>query len=196
MPFADRFPELHEGLRAAYAEPHRAYHNWSHVEAMLGHFGRLRPLVAAPEAMELAIYYHDAVCTPVLIGNEVRSARRLARELAGQVREAVLTRARRLVLATALHRVPALESQDFRADCALFLDMDLAILGSEREAFESYERAIRREFAAVPEGLYRTVRRGIFRRFLARPAIYGSEAFRRTHEALARANLRRALAEL
>lgn len=195
-PFAERFPVLHEGLRAAYAEPHRAYHNWAHVEALLGHFERLRPQVAEPEAMELAIHYHDAVCTPVLIGNEVRSARRLVRELAGQVDGAMLERARRLVLATALHRVPVRERRDFRADWALFLDMDLAVLGTEREAFDRYERAIRREFAAVPGGLYRAVRRGIFRRFLARRAIYGSEAFRETHEAPARANLGRALAGL
>lgn len=194
--FPHRFPVLAAGLRAAYGEPHRAYHNWTHVEAMLGHFARLRARAAVPEAVELAIYYHDAVCDPLSLRNEANSARRMCRELAGLVDAGVLARARHLVLATAVHRVPRRGPADLRADCALFLDIDLAILGVAPADFDAYEQAIRREYRAVPERVYRLVRKGIFRRFLLRPAIYHTRDFRLTHERPARDNLVRAVAAL
>ena len=66
--FADRFPDLLQSLKARYGEPHRAYHTWAHVEALLGHFGQLD--WTSPEAVEIAIYYHDAVYQPMSPTNE------------------------------------------------------------------------------------------------------------------------------
>ena len=81
-------------------------------------------------------------------------------------------------------------------DCALFLDMDLAILGSAPAAFDAYEQAVRREYDWVSEPQWIAGRRAVLAGFLARPAIYATAAFRATHEAAARRNLAEAMARL
>jgi predicted metal-dependent HD superfamily phosphohydrolase len=82
------------------------------------------------------------------------------------------------------------------SDCALFLDMDLAILGSAAEEFAAYERTVRLEYDWVPEKAWITGRSQVLRSFLARRFIYVSPKFQRSHEAAARSNLERSLASL
>ena len=83
-----------------------------------------------------------------------------------------------------------------RRDCALFLDMDLSILGSTPDLFAAYEDAVRREYGWVPDALWREGRRKVLQGFLDRPAIYASPQFRASHEAAAHANLMRSLERL
>ncbi len=53
----------------------------------------------------------------------------------------------------------------------------------------AYAQAIRQEYAAVPDELYRPGRRRVLEGFLARPQIYLTERLRALWEAPARANL-------
>ena len=101
-----------------------------------------------------------------------------------------------MIRATAGHAIPDLSDERARRDCALFLDMDLAILGSAADDFAAYEAAVRREYAWVAEPLWVEGRRKVLESFLARPAIYASPQFRASHEAAARQNLARSLAAL
>jgi predicted metal-dependent HD superfamily phosphohydrolase len=77
------------------------------------------------------------------------------------------------------------------ADAQLLVDIDLSILGAERERFDEYERQIRAEYAFVPALIFNAKRRQILRSFLDRPRIYSTPAFS-VLEATARANLARA----
>jgi predicted metal-dependent HD superfamily phosphohydrolase len=101
-----------------------------------------------------------------------------------------------MIRASANHCVPASMQVPAADDCALFLDMDLAILGSPAAEFAAYERAVRREYDWVPEKEWLAGRSQVLRNFLARPFIYASPQFRRSHEAAARLNLRRSLSLL
>jgi predicted metal-dependent HD superfamily phosphohydrolase len=76
------------------------------------------------------------------------------------------------------------------------VDIDLSILGEAAERFDAYERAIRLEYAHVPDDAFRPGRATILRQFLDRPRIYGTDFFRDRYEATARANLARSLAAL
>ena len=63
-------------LEAAYATPPRAYHNWSHVGAVLRHFDAVAagPGWLQPAEVQLAVLYHDAIYEPGRGDNEARSA--------------------------------------------------------------------------------------------------------------------------
>src|SRR5687767_6949665 len=64
----------YDRLTAAYAERHRHYHNQQHIAECLAEFDAARHLVRQPEAIELALWFHDAVYNPRAGDNEERSA--------------------------------------------------------------------------------------------------------------------------
>ncbi|MBO1077463.1 hypothetical protein [Roseomonas haemaphysalidis] len=183
-----------DALRALHTG--RAYHGWPHVQALLALWHRHRAALRDPEAVRLAILYHDAVYDPRRDDNEAASAALLRASEAGRVPPARLDAAEALVLATARHMAPDSLPEAVAADARYFLDMDLAILGASPEAFAAYDAAIRTEYAHVPEADYRAGRAGVLRRLLARNPLYLTEAFRATHDAAARRNLSAALARL
>ena len=78
---------------------------------------------------------------------------------------------------------------DSDPDLALLLDLDLSILAAERATYAAYAEAIRREYAIVPDIIYRPGRRRVLAEFLARPRIYATPHLFDAWEAAARANL-------
>ena len=194
--FVRTFPGQFKALRASYDEPHRAYHNWTHIEALLDQYQVCKEPVQGPDAMMRAILDHDCVYDTLASGNERASADRMARELRGQLDDRVLADATQLILATEKHAVPGALSAGLSADCALFLDFDLSILGAAPGQFDQYETAILEEYRAVPDRIFCQGRKAILERFAARPAIYFTARYRLERETQARANLARAIAAL
>lgn len=185
---------LRDDLRARYGEPHRRYHTVVHLEECLGAFAAAEARgVAAddPGAVEVALWFHDAVHDPKAGDDEARSAA-LARDRLGAaaVAEARVERVAALVLATRHSAVPR------PGDEALVVDVDLAILGADPARFDEYDGQVREEYAWVPGPIYRRERRRVLQGFLARPSIYTTEDFRRRLEEPARGNLARAIARL
>ncbi|PRH87916.1 hypothetical protein C5L14_08370 [Labrys okinawensis] len=182
-------------LLAAYRDPRRHYHGLGHIEAMLAGLQDCRPLLHDAEAVELAIWFHDAVYDAASPDNEERSAD-LAREvLAGQLEQERLEQVAALILATRRHELAGLAGRP-QSDMAYFLDLDLQILGAEAARFDAYEAAVRREYAHVPEAAWRTGRAAVLQRFRARRRLYFSDLFAEKLEEGARANLARSLAKL
>ena len=185
------------GLRARYAEPHRAYHTQAHVDAMLAGLRELDTAIAHADAVELAIWYHDAIYDPAAGDNERRSADLLRTELAGLADAALLAQAESLVCWTADHHIPSGLPADRHQDAALFLDLDMAVLGADRSTFDAYERGIAAEYVPVYGWSGFSAGRAQFlQAMLQRPQLFQSVHFHRLHDAAARANLQRALARL
>jgi predicted metal-dependent HD superfamily phosphohydrolase len=101
-----------------------------------------------------------------------------------------------MIEATATHALPDFGNETTNRDAALFLDMDLSILGAPKAAFDSYEAAVRREYAWVDDKAWRSGRAAVLKKFLARPHIFHTEAFRKRFEAEARKNIQRSIAAL
>ena len=176
-------------LTARYGEPHRAYHDASHITDVLGHFDEVWDAVGwdDPRSVFDAVLWHDAIYDPLAKDNEARSA-----ELAGTF--GASARTRDLIVLTARHGT--LSPADVDRDAALFLDCDTAILAATPAAFDAYDAAVRREYAAVPDDAYRAGRRTFLTTMRDRPRIFLSDLFHQRYDAQARENLARAAQRL
>lgn len=189
--------QVFEVLDRRYSEEQRHYHNWTHVSACLDELEAARSFAIHPAAVEMAVWFHDAVYVPRAPDNEELSAR-MARSAAeslnlssGTVREVET-----LILATRYltdHDTP--EALCPR-DSSLIRDIDLSILGKTREEFDSYEEAIGLEYSSVPDRERRQRRIHILEGFLALPKIYTVPHFQKRYERQARQNLSRSIRRL
>ena len=189
--FVGDAPHLFRPVLSAYSEPLRHYHNVRHIAQCLRELGTAAGACGDLDAVTAAILFHDAVYDPTRHDNEERSA---------DVADAVLRTAgfpderrravRRLILATKHAAAPA------AGDEQLVVDIDLSILGKPREEFDAYERAIRQEYAHVPDSDFADGRTKVLQSFLNRKAIYCTATFGARYEAAARENLRRSVERL
>jgi predicted metal-dependent HD superfamily phosphohydrolase len=183
--------EVFDDLVARYKAPDRTYHNLDHIRACLLEFDAARSLALEPDAVELAIWFHDAVYDSRRSDNEERSAE-LA-EHAGRglgVAESLLQSAVNLILVTRHQQAPA------EGDPMLMVDIDLSILGQPEAIFDAYEHAIRAEYGWVEQHAFIEGRTQVLRRFLERPRLFGTEHFFARYEDQARRNLQRSLDRL
>ncbi|MEI9427472.1 HD domain-containing protein [Mesorhizobium sp. Cs1299R1N3] len=183
-------------LSALYAAEERHYHNLAHIEAMLALARDYRGELGDPEAVEAAIWFHDAIYDSRARDNEARSAALAEQKLAGRIDAGRLGRISAMILATATHQLPLFDDAAAIRDASLFLDMDLSILGAAPEAFDAYERAVRREYGWVEEPMWRAGRGAVLKTFLARPHIFHTQEFRQRFEPQARLNIARSLQAL
>jgi predicted metal-dependent HD superfamily phosphohydrolase len=181
------------GLRMRYGEAHRRYHVWSHIETLLKLKAWCADDVFNHQAVELAIYFHDAIYEPGEDDNEKRSADLMRAVLEKEAAPVNLEVARALILATATHEVPETLEKPVKSDCAVFLDMDLAVLGAAPDVFDAYEAAIREEFIALSDTQWASGRRKFLLAMLDRKTIYLTPRFRNTYEQQAQDNLENAL---
>ncbi|MEK6961277.1 MAG: hypothetical protein AABX47_08970 [Nanoarchaeota archaeon] len=185
----DPGPEF-ERLDIKYRDPNRVYHTWDHIAHCLAESDSARMLFVDPDLASLAIFYHDAVYeTSAKPGdNEDRSAI-LAQKVCF---EAGLSSDRcsalgRYIRATRHDSIPDDE------DCRLIMDIDLAIFGQQAGLFDSYERAIRKEYWFVPLDDYCAHRAAILKDFNDKRPIYLTSFFRERYEGKAHKNLDRSI---
>jgi predicted metal-dependent HD superfamily phosphohydrolase len=189
---APRVPQDALGeLMRAYSSPDRSYHNLAHIQDCLLIFDQTSVLAAHLEEVELAIWFHDAVYDTRRSDNEQKSAEwaeaviqqsGLSREIASRVASSILATRH--------------QEQVTDGDAQLLVDVDLSILGRDSAVFWRYEENIRKEYAWVPEDMFRRERARILRGFLDRQSIYYHREYRERFEARARSNLEEAIARL
>ncbi|RWK44036.1 hypothetical protein [Mesorhizobium sp.] len=187
---------LKRELSALYEAEGRHYHDLGHIEAMLALANDYKASLHDREAVEAAIWFHDAIYDSRAKDNEARSAALAEKKLAGRTDAQRLGRIAAMISATATHELPQFDDENAARDAALFLDMDLAILGAPPDAFDAYEQAVRREYGWVEEPMWRAGRSAVLKNFLARPHIFHTEEFRQRFEAQARQNMARSIEAL
>ena len=82
------------------------------------------------------------------------------------------------------------------ANGAVLCDADLAVLARDPAGYADYAAAIRREYAHVPDELFRRGRAAILRGLLEQPALFRTPSAVNRWEAEARANVAAELRDL
>lgn len=167
-------------LATAYSEPHRAYHNLTHIAELLGWFDRVADDVGWQNAADVyaAILFHDAIYVPGANDNEAKSAEWAVRAGFGNpVAEMINLTQNHTAAAHAGH------------DQAHFLDADMAIVGSPPAQFAAYDAAIAREYPHVPPDAFRAGRKAFLEKLLQTPRIFHTDYFHARLDAQARENL-------
>lgn len=177
-------PGLLGDLISRYSETHRAYHTLQHIAECFEALEPASHLADRLGEVQIALWFHDAVYDPRTSDNEQRSAELAAVSLVrAGAEEETSSRVRALILATRHDTVPT------ESDAKLIVDIDVAILGSERERFLEYETQIREEYSWVPEEAFRLRRAELLSVFIQRDFVYGTQWFRQRLEQRARANI-------
>ena len=159
--------ETYQALVSAYSEKHRHYHNITHIDAVLKHLDSVSSLVSDPVAVEIALWFHDAIYKTRSSTNELDSANWAVSFLkANGCDSAVSERVYALIMAT-LHT-----SNTSTNDESLIVDIDLSILGCPEPVYDRFERDVRKEYKWVPWFLYKKKRRVILEGLLGRERVY------------------------
>jgi len=182
---------LGASLGDRHAEPQRAYHGLRHVLAVLDTTALLDPARSAEPALQLAAFFHDAVYDPTSPSNEEDSAVMAEAELGRlDVTREVIAETARLIRATNGHQTDGTPATE------LFLDADLAILGTPPQLYDRYATAIRLEYGHLADDAYRSGRAEVLQHFLDRPRLFFTKAGRERFEKQARLNLTREIEDL
>lgn len=176
---------LRDELIAAYGSETRGYHDQRHLNEVFVRVGELAATVDFDRAaVILAAWFHDGVYDGQADAEE-RSAVWAELSLAElAVAPDVIAEVARLVRLTAGHHP---ESTDPNG-CALS-DADLAILASPPERYAEYCADVRKEYADVPDNLFRQGRAEILNDLLAKPTLFHTAYALESWEARARKNV-------
>ena len=179
--------EVQADLRRRLGGPDRRFHNLQHIHDCLHRFDEVASLLVDRDAVEVGLWFHDAVYVPSDCENERHSAELFLARSKG-ANPVFRRRVCGLILATR-HQSPSLTS-----DRRFIEDIDLAGFGAPWEEFMREGDLLREEFAAQTDAKYYTGQVGFLARLKRRPWFFATEYFRDRYEAKAQANLDRLLA--
>jgi predicted metal-dependent HD superfamily phosphohydrolase len=178
-------------LARCYSEPHRRYHTFQHLEECLEELDEIEGDEERLALIEVALWFHDAVCQPGSATNAKLSAS-LAKEflLECQASDSVIEFVHDMIMATQDH------SAKDDPDAAIMIALDLNIFARSPQRYGAYEKQLREESASVPFTEYAAQRITWLQGFLDRPVIYESETMRDIYEDQARFNLEEGIKRL
>lgn len=172
-------------LIARHSEPHRRYHNATHVMWVLRHIDEIllsEPRDVDAEAIRAGGLFHDVVYDPTSTMNESESAQLAVDALRGLGWATDrLELIHDMIIATVSHEATSPEAE-------VLLDADLAVLGADPDTYAEYVRCVRLEYGFVDEAGWSTGRATVLRSFLERDTVFTTAAMS-AREQSARRNL-------
>jgi predicted metal-dependent HD superfamily phosphohydrolase len=179
-----------ENLWCRYCEPHRIYHRCTHLLRCFQQMDLAYTLIQDPDAVEMALWFHDAIYIPRSSENEKESAELFVRDAGDHFRPSFIRKVYELILVTA-HKELAQEcNKQFIAD------IDLSSFGVDWEEFLRDTKAVRGEQADSSDAVYYPDHAKFLNSLLGRQRIFGTEFFYGRYEQRAKENITRLLADL
>lgn len=173
-------------LMRLYAEPHRRFHTLQHIDDCLRRFDEVDALIKHPDAVEIALWFHDAIYVPGAPDNEERSVTFFQRESSGAT-PAFAARVADLIMAT-----KHLESAQ-SGDLGFMVDIDLRGFADPWELFMAKGDELRAEHADQSDADYYRAQLRFLGRLENRPFFYCTPYYRSRYEKTAKQNVRRLL---
>lgn len=182
----DDSARIHQLLLDAYREPQRHYHSLAHIEQCMGMFDACKSLATNPDALELAVWFHDVIFEPDQADNERRSADLYLQLSDGVQADEMRRLVERLIMAT-LHDGNSLQDPD----AVYMVDIDLSSFGLSWEEFLRDSENLRRENANLSDAEYYRRKKEFQNCLLDKERFYRSDFFAERLENQARSNLSR-----
>lgn len=180
---------IYAELCSRYGAPYRRFHNLDHIRDCVRRLDEVTPLLDDRDAVELALWFHDAVYEVGATTNERHSAE-LFLDLSAGARFVFRHHVCGLIMATRHARL--IHGNDRR----FMVDIDLSGFGHPWEEFIHNGARLREESVHQTDADYFAAQGVFLGRLQQRPRIFFTDYFHDRYEAQARANLSRVLADL
>ncbi|KAL0478957.1 hypothetical protein AKO1_007842 [Acrasis kona] len=180
-----------------YAEEQRYYHTLDHIEDI---FNKLKDKNLQPfdkHVMSMTVLFHDIIYQPTKHDNEDQSAS-LFLEFAidfcipKEESDVVVE----IILATKNH----MKHKDGSYIMHVFLDLDLSILGSNQQDYDTYAKNIRNEYNHVDDQTFKTERGKFLTSWINKiesgESLFYTDTMRSLYEAKSLINMKRELQNL
>lgn len=176
--------DIYHRLILAYNEPQRVYHTLIHIESCFAMFDEVKHLLDNPDALALAIWFHDAIYELGACDNEKRSADWFMVETKGLFADKLRQQVYTHIMAT-LHCGRTIEGRDSQ----FMVDIDLSSFGMPWPQFLRDSKNVRNERLDIPDHEFYTKQCGFQKALLERPKFFQSDYFFEHYEDQARRNL-------
>jgi len=179
-------------LFSHYSQPERHYHTPAHVQHCLTQVDLVRELLDNPDAVEMALWFHDVIYIPAVgSGENEKASAEFFVECAGKgFEDDFVDRVYRLIMVTTHSETPRDEDERF------MVDIDLSSFGLPWSKFSADSRNVRAEFSNVPDEEFHAKQAAFLRSLLSRERFCFTDFFHGRHEARARNNIERLLAKI
>lgn len=181
---------IYEELAQRYAEPHRRYHTRNHISHCLQQLDLATGLMDCPDAVEMGLWFHDAIYDPRASDNELRSAELFTDIVNDRVAPNFRQTVYDLILITTHPEHPE------RLDEKFIVDIDLSSFALPWEAFKRDSNAVRQEYSHLPDKEFYPGQLEFLQALLERPIFFFTDFFRSRYENVARQNITRYIEEL
>ncbi|MCZ6667783.1 MAG: hypothetical protein O6932_03865 [Gammaproteobacteria bacterium] len=175
---------IHQYLIEAYSETQRVYHTLHHIQHCLSLFDKISSELQNPDAVELAIWFHDLVYQPGAADNEQLSADQFMEMTRGIFDAPLRSTVVELIMAT-LHCGTDIDNSDTK----YMVDIDLSSFGLPWPEFLRDSNNIREEMGCLSDEVFYRKQIAFQRNLLDQPRFFKSDYFYDHYENQARKNL-------
>ncbi len=181
---------IYEQLFSLYSGPQRHYHTPNHLRHCFSQLDLVDHLMDDPIAVELALWFHDAIYDAKASDNEWQSAELFLKLTKGALDADFSQKIYNLILITKHQDLPQTTDEKF------IVDIDLSGFGLPWDEFRRDSQAVRQEFMHLTEEEFFNGQGKFLRSLLDRTRFYATDFFYQRYETTARENLKRHMADL
>lgn len=170
-----------------YAMPDRHYHNLDHLRQCLEQFDLARQGMPTPDAVEMALWFHDVIYVAGAADNELKSAEFFLDLVNASSSEEFTHQVVSLIQATTHKFIPT------DLDTCYTVDIDLSSFGFEWRDFLIDSEHLRQERMDLPDVAYFEAHTKFLNILVARKRIFQTDFFYGRYEKIALNNIERLL---
>ena len=181
---------VYADLLSHYGEAQRRYHTIDHILHCLRHVDRIPDSYENKDAVELAIWFHDAIYEIGDPTNERRSEQWFQAQSLGDLPAALVEQVARLIIATE-HREPPTQT-----DAGYVVDIDLSSFGRPYLEFVADSQLVRDESTHLDDKQFFVGQREFLKSLMRRGRVFHTDLFNELLEERARENIKRTLDDI